>query len=379
MMETEGTFADIWAQFAENLKLGWSWSGFERSVMFLNDGNANFTNIANVVGLDQVSDGRAMTAVDIDNDGDLDLVGTSSRTAPHLYVLRNDFKTDRHHVFVELVPKGNLSPAGSKLLLTAGNWTQRRDVVIGSGYRTQHTLVQHFGLRDHEDIEQLEVTWPNGRVEIFKGLPVDTRIRIEEGTGTYRELAHKEANFNATGRLADTNWHKFWDKLQLLSAPHIKLDYQGQQALNTNELIDFATGWDNYAQDSTVTVVNLWATWCTNCRREMPDLVRADKDTENNIRVIGVCMDEGKTPEEILKAMDNWNMEFPTVFFQGEQREAFLETIAPLLSVQGGLALPTSLVIDADGYCRAISQGNIDIENLELFIKHAPFEKLPGK
>jgi hypothetical protein len=36
-------------------------------------------------------------------------------------------------------------------------------------------------------------------------------------------------------------------------------------------------------------------------------------------------------------------------------------------------------VIDADGYCRAITQGKIDIENLEMFIKQVPFEKPEGE
>jgi thiol-disulfide isomerase/thioredoxin len=379
MMETEGAFGDVWKQFAENLKQGWSWSGFERSVMFMNDGDANFTNIANVIGLDQVTDGRAMSAVDIDNDGDLDLIGTSSRTAPHLYILRNDFVTDRHHLIVEAMPQKRVSAEGAKLVITAGDWKQRRDVALGYGYRTQHTLDQHFGLRDYDGQVSVEVTWPLGEVEVFDNIDVDQKVVLKQGTGAHKKLPHQPANFNATGKMAETNWHMFWDKLQLLPRPYIKLDYEDEKAINTGEAVSFATGWESYSKDNTVTVVNLWATWCSNCRREMPDLVAADQDADNNIRVLGICMDEGKTPEEILEAMGSWNMEFPTLYFQGEKREKFLELIAPLLSAQGGLALPTSLVIDADGYCRAITQGKIDIENLEMFIKQVPFEKPEGE
>ena len=374
-MAEEGAFTKIWEQFAANLKNGWSWSGFERSVMFMNDGDANFTNIANVIGLDQVTDGRSIISVDIDNDGDLDLIGTSSRTSPHLYVLRNDFKTDRHHLFIELHPEKRKNSEGSKLLLTTDDWTQRRDVALGYGYRSQPSLIQHFGLRDNTIVDKLEVTWPGGEVQVFENIPVDQKIILRQGNKKWKSVAHKEHNYNATGRLATVNWHKFWDKLQLLSHPYVKLDFTDQKALNVDEPLNFATGWEEYERDSTVTVVNLWATWCANCRREMPDLVGADLDTSNNIRVLGICMDEDKTDEQILTAIKDWGIEFPVFHYDAEARENLLNIIAPLLSAQGGLALPTSLVLDADGNCRAILQGAIDIENLELYLEQAAFER----
>ena len=153
-------WSEFWSQAEQNLALGWSWSGFERSTFFLNDGDAHFADVAPVIGADQVSDGRGLAAGDVDGDGDLDLVGTCNGKAPLAYVLRNDLKTDRHFVLLDLIPRDRLASAGTRLLLTAGARTQRRDVALGSGFLSQHARTQHFGLGSEDGAPRLEVTWP---------------------------------------------------------------------------------------------------------------------------------------------------------------------------------------------------------------------------
>jgi thiol-disulfide isomerase/thioredoxin len=45
--------------------------------------------------------------------------------------------------------------------------------------------------------------------------------------------------------------------------------------------------------DGTVSLVNIWATWCGPCRAEIPDLITLQRRYGTSIRVIGLSVDEG--------------------------------------------------------------------------------------
>lgn len=85
-------------------------------------------------------------------------------------------------------------------------------------------------------------------------------------------------------------------------------------------------------------ILNFWATWCGPCQREMPLLTRvAQQGSQDGITVIGVNM--GETEEEILKFLEEFNVNFPIVLDADG-------SIARLYSVP---ALPMTFFIDGDG------------------------------
>src|SRR2546430_15676967 len=51
-----------------------SLNGYERKVLFRNDGDGTFTDVAFVNGVDRVEDGRGLSIFDYDRDGQLDLL-----------------------------------------------------------------------------------------------------------------------------------------------------------------------------------------------------------------------------------------------------------------------------------------------------------------
>lgn len=368
MMEAQGAWRELWEQFAENLEHGWSWSGFERSAMFLNDGSANFVDISTVTGLDQVTDGRGVAIGDIDNDGDVDMICTSSRTTPHVYVLRNDLVSDRHHALVELHPSGNRSAAGAKILLTAGGKTQRRDVAVGYGYRAQHDLAQHFGLGDTGRVERIEITWPDGTHQVLENQRADCRLIVKQDEAEVRIVEHAPRNFNATGRLHPKEWHDHWNRMRLLEKPYINLAGLNLPSLEDGTQVRLATGSRYFAETGKATLLNLWATWCVNCAREMPDLVAAHSAPDSAVRVVALAMDEGAKRADVAKVAKAWGMEFPVSYTLGPDRVALMAALEPLLGESKGLALPTSLLLDFEGNVRGIVQGAIDIETVEMYL-----------
>jgi hypothetical protein len=126
---------------------------------------------------------RALARGDIDNDGDLDVLITSNGGAVQL--LLNDGGNRNNALLVRTVgtPKSNRDGIGARLELTADGRTFVDQVTSGSSYLAQHDMRAHFGLGRAQRADQLEITWPSGRVDVLKSLPANHVITVHEGQG----------------------------------------------------------------------------------------------------------------------------------------------------------------------------------------------------
>jgi len=193
-----------------------------RSAMFLNLGNAQFLDVTEGIGLTAlaVSNLFGSRLLDFDNDGDLDLFGG----APNFLFVNNgdgtfvertfqtgfpgvesvaDFDNDgyldivhgrglyrnnnrdNHYLFVDLVgTKSNRDGIGARVFATSGTLRQRRDLGSGDGW-FQSDRRLHFGLGDATRIDQLEIFWPSGQIDVIHNIPTDQTIRVIEGRNAW--------------------------------------------------------------------------------------------------------------------------------------------------------------------------------------------------
>jgi hypothetical protein len=116
--------------------------------------------------------------VDIDGDGDLDVVLTQVDGRPLL--LRNDQATGHHWLRVRVVGGGpvNRDGIGALVTVTAGGVTQRRLVCPTRSYLSQVELPVTFGLGAVGKIDSLTVTWPDGHVQKIAPPTVDQFVVI---------------------------------------------------------------------------------------------------------------------------------------------------------------------------------------------------------
>lgn len=85
-----------------------------------NLGQAGFTDVTKVLGLDKIGPVDALVAADFDNDGDTDLILSSTNG---LHFLRNDGGNANRQLKLRLVGnRSNASALGVRAVLTAGNW-----------------------------------------------------------------------------------------------------------------------------------------------------------------------------------------------------------------------------------------------------------------
>jgi thiol-disulfide isomerase/thioredoxin len=84
-------------------------------------------------------------------------------------------------------------------------------------------------------------------------------------------------------------------------------------------------------------VVNLWATWCPPCRREMPVLAKAQQ------QIPGACfvfVDQGEVAFTVQKFLNTSQLVFANVLLDPGKK---------LGEQLGPMALPTTLFYDASG------------------------------
>lgn len=88
-------------------------------------------------------------------------------------------------------------------------------------------------------------------------------------------------------------------------------------------------------------VVNLWASWCTPCRRELPAFQRLSVRAGDRLRVIGVNTRDSWPAAESVGL--DFGLEFPSLYDRDQR----------LLRELGGRAvLPITLFVDAEGRIR---------------------------
>lgn len=152
--------------------------------LFLNDGKANFHDVAGDVGggFDQPKVGRGLAYGDFDRDGDLDLLITTNNGPAYLY--RNDQLSENHSIRFHLIgTKSNRDAIGAVVRVFAGGLTQTRVVKGGSSYLSQSELHVTFGLAKHDQVERVVIAWPSGQTEEYKNLSAGRTYECTEGKG----------------------------------------------------------------------------------------------------------------------------------------------------------------------------------------------------
>ena len=153
-------------------------------LLFLNDGHGFFTESSRPSGLPLFS--LPLMPGDYDRDGFLDLVvGTHFSHSNQLGGVFRNAGNDNHHLQVELVGRtSNPHGLGAQLRAVAGPLRQTRQV-LGATSVYQAEPAVHFGLGAHTRVDTLWVRWPSGQEQVHTDIPADRRLRLFEGRADY--------------------------------------------------------------------------------------------------------------------------------------------------------------------------------------------------
>jgi thiol-disulfide isomerase/thioredoxin len=106
-------------------------------------------------------------------------------------------------------------------------------------------------------------------------------------------------------------------------------------------------------------VVNLWATWCVPCRRELPDFEAVHRSLAGEVAFVGVNI--GDDGDEAAAFLDELGITY----------DQFLDFDSELTAALETATLPMTLIIDADERIALRHVGPLDQDELIAEIEQA--------
>ena len=139
----------------------------------------NRTGSVTVMG---TTSSRSSAAIDVDDDGDLDLVTNEWSDRPQVLLSNLSDKKKIHFLKLKLVgTTSNRDAIGATVKVQSGGKTYTRYNDGKSGYLSQSVMPLYFGLGDATTADRVEVTWPSGKKQtIAQGIAVDAPFTITE-------------------------------------------------------------------------------------------------------------------------------------------------------------------------------------------------------
>ena len=387
-----------WDATMSLLRKGRSFSGRERNCAFLNCGasgpqrraiarNADrtngtrpvaFANVSAVSGLDFADDGRAMSLVDWDHDGDVD-VWLYNRTSPRLRLLMNQTtspgstEAPRSVAFRLKGTKCHPDAIGARVEVTLdgkapkmGDDEARPGPLIqslraGDGYLSQSSKWLHFGLGADARIDTVEVRWPGGEAETFANVRPGERYRLVQGSGVAAQIEARRSGVSlvpSKQRVAPAADGPRVVVPVRLVAPQI-------------EYVPFGASVAQPVRNRTrPLLVNIWAAWCAPCVAELKALTQRQDDLRAAgldvvaLSVDGLAQGQVTTPADAQSLLAK--VGFP--FDAGRATPALLEKLrvlmAALFEVRRPDGVPMSFLLDSKGRLAVIYRGPVQIDAL---------------
>jgi hypothetical protein len=160
--------------------------------MFHNTGSLVFEDVSEAWGFEMPTYSNGAAFVDLDNDGDLDLVINNIDLKASIY--ENKSREKNHGNFVQLELKGtgkNTRALGSKITVKTASGSQFHEHHVYRGYKSTVTDLIHFGLGPDENVEKITIEWPDGGLQELENVAANQRLVLfQKDSGFAEKIEH---------------------------------------------------------------------------------------------------------------------------------------------------------------------------------------------
>jgi enediyne biosynthesis protein E4 len=158
---------------------------------FKNSGKLTFQDVSAVWGLNQESFSNGATYVDLDNDGDLDIVVNNVDQPAFIYRNNTINARGNENNFIKLTFKGdqgNLFGLGTKVIIPLDTGKIIRELYTTRGYQSSVSPEIIIGLGMKEIIDSLIVIWPDHKFQVLLNVKANQTLVVKksDATGLYK-------------------------------------------------------------------------------------------------------------------------------------------------------------------------------------------------
>ena len=152
----------------------------EVNLLYLNNRNFTFSEMSDEWNLTKPTSTNGAAYADLDNDGDLDIVGNNINDAAFVYRNNTNELEQSNYLKVKLKGTlGNVDGIGARVTIETDGVKQTKELYLSRGFQSSVSRVLHFGIGESSSIQTLKVDWPDGQTQSIAEVVPNKQITLD--------------------------------------------------------------------------------------------------------------------------------------------------------------------------------------------------------
>ena len=158
----------------------------EVNLLYLNNRNYTFSSMNDDWKLTKPTYTTGAAYADLDNDGDLDIIGNNINDVASIYLNNSNELSLGNYIKIKLKgPSSNTFGIGSKVTIETSYLKQTKELYQVRGFQSSVSEILHFGLGSAGSIQKLSIVWPDGKFQTLRALNVNQQITLNYNEASY--------------------------------------------------------------------------------------------------------------------------------------------------------------------------------------------------
>ncbi|WP_420400188.1 VCBS repeat-containing protein [Flagellimonas sp.] len=163
-------------------------STIEENYAYRNKGDLTFGKVTADWGLDGKSLSNGAAYVDLDNDGDYDLVVNNTDDEAFIYRNNSEILENNNYLKIQLQGKeGNTLGVGAKVIIKSDTLLLHQELYPARGFQSSVDPSLIFGLGSLQKVDDLKVIWPDGTVTTKSNIEANQTLQLAQTDATLAE------------------------------------------------------------------------------------------------------------------------------------------------------------------------------------------------
>ncbi|MDT0647149.1 FG-GAP-like repeat-containing protein [Zunongwangia sp. F260] len=161
--------------------------------IFRNKGDLTFERTNEEWGISHKGFSNGAVYVDLDNDGDLEIV--TNNIDDYASVFKNNNAQENN--FLDFQLKGsdkNLNGLGARIYVTTSGNTQMQELTLTRGFQSSVAPQLHFGIGKEQVAKVVKIIWPDKKTEVLEDVPANELLVLDYKNSSVSEMEQPESN-----------------------------------------------------------------------------------------------------------------------------------------------------------------------------------------